>query len=112
MKMNQIKAEIWVQALLRRAQVAGAMGGVLKRGDSDAGAVLVRVALLDGTAHLYAPARDFEGNRVWLQPLGGEPVSEADVDAYCRRRLESDPDLWVVEVEDRQGRHFLTEPVE
>jgi hypothetical protein len=112
MKMSQIKAEIWVQALLRRAQVAGAMGGVLKRGDSDAGAVLLRVARLDGTAQLYVAARDFEGHRIWMRPLGADPVPEADIDAYCRRRLDDDPDLWVVEIEDREGRHFLTEPVE
>jgi hypothetical protein len=112
MKMSQIKAEIWVQALLRRAQVEGVMGGVLTRGDPDAGAVLLRVARLDGTAELYAPARDLDGNRIWMRPLGNEAVPEADIDAYCRRRQDDDPDLWVVELEDRQGRHFLTEPVE
>ncbi|NDC60400.1 MAG: DUF1491 family protein, partial [Alphaproteobacteria bacterium] len=83
------------------------------RGDADAGAVLVKVATLDGRARLYAPAQNAAGERVWLDlssgPLG---VEEAAVDAHARRRAETDPDLWIVEIEDREGRTFLTEPVE
>ena len=112
MEMSQIKSEIWVQALLRRAEVAGVMGGVVRKGDPDAGAVLVQVALLDGTGYLFVPVRDFEGNRIWMRPLGTEPVSEADISRYTRKRLDDDPDAWIVEIEDPKGRHFLTEPVE
>ncbi|MEE2527045.1 DUF1491 family protein [Hyphobacterium sp. HN65] len=110
--MNRLKSEIWVQALLRRAEVAGVMGGVVRKGDTDAGAVLVQVMLLDGTGYLYVPARDFEGDRIWIRPLGTEPVSEADIAQYTGKRLDDDPDIWVVEIEDPKGRHFLTEPVE
>jgi hypothetical protein len=112
MEMNQIRAEFWVQALLRRAQAGDAMGGVVRKGDVDAGAVLVRVSRLNGTSNFYVPARDMDGMRIWTQPLGPEPVEDARLDAYCVRRLEDDPDIWVVEIEDRAGRHFLTEPVE
>lgn len=108
--MNEIRAEIWVQALLRRAQTGGAMGMVLRRGDRDAGAVWVKVLRLDGTCELYVPARNFEGERVWTRPLG--IAAEAEADEKARRALDRDPDLWLVEIEDRQGRHFLTEPVE
>ncbi|WP_421792280.1 DUF1491 family protein [Hyphobacterium sp.] len=88
------------------------MGGVLRSGDKDAGAILLRVSRLDGTADFYVPARDMEGQRIWTQPLGNAPVDEARIGQYCERRIEDDPDLWVVELEDREGRHFLTEPVE
>jgi len=112
MEMNRIRTEFWVQALLRRAEVAGVFGGVLKKGDLDAGAVLLRVARLDGTADFYSPARDIDGNRIWMRPLGDAPVEESRINSYCDNRVEDDPDLWIVELEDRKGRHFLTEPVE
>jgi len=112
MEINRIRTEMWVQALLRRAEVAGAMGGVVRKGDVDAGAVLLRVSRLDGTSNFYVPARDMGGQQIWIQPLGIDPVADARLNTYCDRRLDDDPDIWVVEIEDRAGRHFLTETVE
>jgi hypothetical protein len=108
----ELKTDFWVAALIRRAESSGAFAAVVRKGDPDAGAVLVKVATLDGRARLYAPARDGAGERVWLDlssgPLG---VSEPAIDAHARKRAEGDRDLWVVEIEDRAGRTFLTEPV-
>lgn len=111
--MILLKAELWVQALIRRAQVGGAYAAVTRKGDVEAGAVLVKVASLDSRARLYAPAMNGEGERIWLDLSGGAlGDDERAVDEYIRKRAEDDPDLWAVEIEDRQGRHFLTEPVE
>jgi hypothetical protein len=108
----ELKTEIWASALIRTAAAAGAYAAVARKGDPDAGAVLVKVATLDGRARLYAPARDGEA-RIWLDlsagPLGDD---ERNVDAYARKRAETDPDLWVVEIEDKKGRHFLQERVD
>lgn len=111
--MYELKTEIWASALIRRAAVGGAFAAVVRKGDADAGAVLVKVATLDGRARLYAPARDGQGERIWLDLSAGSlGDKEADVDAHIRKRSETDPDLWVIEVEDRHGRHFLMEPVD
>lgn len=111
--MDELKTAIWASALLRRAAVAGAFAAVVRKGDADAGAVLVKVATLDGRARLYAPARDGSGERIWLDLSAGSlGDAEADVDAHIRKRMATDPDLWVIEVEDRHGRHFLMEPVD
>lgn len=111
--MDELKTDFWASALIRRASDAGAFAGVVRRGDSDAGAVLVKVATLDGRARLYAPARDGTGERIWLDLSAGMlGDKEADVDAYAMKRGETDPDLWVVEIEDKQGRHFLMERVD
>jgi hypothetical protein len=108
-----LKTEFWAAALIRRAQAQGAFAALVRRGDADAGAVLVKVSTLDGRARLYAPAQDGTGARVWLDlsagPLGDE---EPAVDAHAAARLAKDPDLWIVEIEDRAGRAFLTEPIE
>jgi hypothetical protein len=111
--IEELKTWIWAQALVRRAQVGGAFATVARRGDSDAGAVLVKVATSRGKARLFAPAQDGDGARIWLElSAGALGEDEAAIDAYADKRAKSDPDLWVIEIEDRQGRNFLTEPVD
>ncbi|HEX6860810.1 MAG TPA: DUF1491 family protein [Caulobacteraceae bacterium] len=105
-----LSTDIWVGALIRRAELAGAFAMVIRKGDPRAGAVLVKV--LDrraGTVRLYSEATRGDGERVWMQPSLG---AEGDLDAYIERARRIDPDLWVVEIDDTQGRHFLTEAVE
>ena len=106
-----LSTDIWVSALIRRAEIGGAFGVVARKGDARAGAVLVKVLnRTDGTARLYAEATRMDGERVWMQPQLTD--QEPDLDRYIERAARIDPDIWVVEIEDREGRHFLTEPVE
>lgn len=107
--MPALKTSIWTYALIRRAEIGGAYAALTQRGDGDAGAVLVKICTLDGNAVLYQPIRNMSGEQVWL-PKG--PLSERDIDDLIRKRKNTDPDMWVVEIEDKQGRHFLTEFVE
>ncbi len=106
---GSVKTSFWAPALIRRAETGGAYATVLFKGDPDAGAALIKVRLMDGQAVLYRPMRDMSGERIWL-PKG--PLDEAEVDQDILKRRKTDPDLWVIEVEDRNGRHFLTEKVE
>ena len=106
-----LSTDIWVSALIRRAEAAGAFAMVLRKGDARAGAVLVKVLNRpEGTARLYAEATRMDGERIWMQPAHSD--REPDLDAYIERAARVDPDVWVVEIDDRQGRHFLTEPVD
>ena len=106
-----LSTDVWVGALIRRAQLAGAYATVARKGDARAGAVLVKLYNpLTRQARLYAQALRGEGETVWMQPL--PQGLESDLDAYVQRQVGYDPDIWVVEIEDREGRHFLTEPVE
>ena len=107
----RLKAEIWVKAFIRKCAVSDVPAVLVRRGDDTAGVVLVKVNHLDGHAHVYAPARRGDGTRIWIQGAGGLKL-EADIDAYIEKQIRFDPDIWVIEVEDSQGRHFLDEPVE
>lgn len=104
-----LKTGFWTSALIRNAEQNGAFAAVIRKGDPDAGACLVKVRTLDGNAVLYRPVRNMNGERVWW-PKG--PLLEAEIDDFINRRIDDDPDLWVLEIEDRKGRHFLTEPIE
>lgn len=107
----RLKSEIWVKAYLRRCQHEGVPAVLVRRGDTDAGAIYVKVSRLDGTAALFGPApaglEEAREERRWQSCLGREPAVEAAADAYLTRQIEFDPDIWIVSVEDRQGRHFL-----
>lgn len=106
-----LSTDIWVAALIRRAQQGGAYPAVIRKGDARAGSVLVKVLnRREGVTRLLAEATRGDGERVWMQPVGS--YEESDLDAYIARTIRIDPDVWVVEIDDTAGRHFLTEPVE
>lgn len=111
--MERLPARLWADALIRRASLAGASAFVIQHGDDDRGDVLIKVARLDGTAAAYAPSMNLEGERIFLNlAVQGVGPDEKAVDEYVRRAKARDSDVWIIEIEDREGRHFLTEPVE
>ncbi len=110
----RLKSGIWVGAYLRRCEIEGAFAAVRRRGADEAGAIFIVVNRLDGTATLYGPAPQsaFDeaqpADRIFAAMLGGAaPVPEVDVEARLAREMRFDPDIWIVEIEDRAGRHFL-----
>lgn len=106
--MSRLTAEFWVQAYLTRLRGQNIPAFVTSHGDNTAGAVLVKLNTLDGMATLFQRSFDFEsGARTWTVLGDGD---EADVDTTIERQKGFDPDLWVIEVEDRAGRHLLDEP--
>ncbi|MEP1143191.1 MAG: DUF1491 family protein [Henriciella sp.] len=110
---ERLPTKTWVDALMRRAQIEGASAFIIQRGDASRGDVLIKVANLRGEARAYVPRTSMEGERVFVD-LASQEIGpdEASVDAYLRRAGDRDSDLWIVEIEDRDARHFLTEPVE
>jgi hypothetical protein len=105
---REIPSHLWVSALLRRASLAGAFATIVHRGDEQRGDVLVKVMTDRGKARLYAPAFNPEGPTEFEQLRLEE---EAEVDSAVAKRLKMDRDLWVIEIEDREGRHFIAERV-
>jgi hypothetical protein len=108
----RLKSSIWVAAYLRRCQTAGIFGAVRRRGAEEAGAVFVKVALLDGNAMLYVPAPQtvYDESRPverLFMPISKEPLPEPSVEERLKKEIRFDPDAWIVETEDRSGRHFL-----
>lgn len=104
---NRLAARFWVDAYLARLRLADIPAFVVAHGDDTAGAVLVKLSTLDGKARLFQRGFDLlHDSRRWLILSEG---AEADVDAAITRQRSFDPDLWVIEVEDRQGRALLDE---
>jgi len=104
--MPRLKAAFWVQAYLRRLDLATIPAFVVRKGDETAGAVLIKSNPLNGEAALFSRVYDESGARVW-QELAAGP--EAEIDLAIARQVSFDPDLWVIEVEDRESRTLLDE---
>jgi hypothetical protein len=111
-----LKASIWIAAYVRRLNAMPPIAAyVLRSGDADAGAIFIKVNTLDGHVRVLRPAYSgldtASDERSWMDAFPGERISEADAMGYLARQAEFDPDMWVIEVEDREGRHFLNDHV-
>lgn len=109
----RLKSAIWVAAYIRRCNGEGSFAAVRRRGAEDAGAIFIKLNRLDGTAELFAPAPQtaFDdarpADRAFSRSFGKDPVPEAKVEDKLAKEARFDPDVWIVEVEDRNGRHFI-----
>jgi hypothetical protein len=106
--MTRLTSQFWVQAYLTRLRLADIPAFVVSHGDDTGGAVLIKLNTLDGRAAVFQRSFDLmSGERAWVELTAG---AEAEADAAIARQRGFDPDLWVIEVEDRAGRHLLDEP--
>lgn len=104
----RLTTDFWVSAYLMRLQEAMIPAYVTARGDATAGAVVVKVATLDRRAQAWERSVDLmTGGRRWVMLVEGD---EPTVDQTIARARSRDPDLWVIELEDRQGRTLLDQP--
>jgi hypothetical protein len=98
MSEPRLKAGLWVSMALRMGDRSGRPGMVLRKGDADAGGVLVVLHGREGMSVL-TQTRGASGEVAWLRGTGTEAVDQTAADAYVARQLKFDPDLWVLEFE-------------
>ncbi len=107
----RVKSELWVKSYLRGLAGNGLPGYVVRRGDADAGAIFIRINRLDGSSFLFGPApagyHEIAGGRGWVPLLDPKGQDDSSVEDYLQEELEMDPDIWIVEVESRDGHHGL-----
>lgn len=107
----RVKASIWISAQVRICSQMALPAVVRRRGDPDAGSILIRLDRLNGTSVLLSQSRDASGNAAWLQASGDGPMSDPDVEDYIQRRIKYDPDIWVLEIEDRLDQYQPDAPI-
>jgi hypothetical protein len=107
----RLKADIWVAAHIRRCRSAGVDAYLVRRGDSDAGGIVIKLNKFEQGCLVYTPTTSIDGGRAWSVGTGKQLVPEADADAYIDRQKGYDPDIWVLEIEDRSGTYDLGETI-
>lgn len=101
-----LRADFWISAFLRRCNAdAGSSAVLRRRGSAEAGAVYVKLDRLDGRAAVFGPAPQNEefGERRFIRVHRDEWIEPADAETRLARAVRIDPDLWIVEVENRDG---------
>lgn len=105
MSESRLKSRLRVQAAIRHCEARFVPAMVVRRGDADAGAILVKVNAFDRGCTVLTQVTDGLGRARWMRGTGPAPVDEAAADAYIDRQGRYDDDLWVIEVESRDGWH-------
>lgn len=103
MEEARLPTSLWLDAHLRRLNEKGRGYYIVQKGAFAAGTVLLKINLLNGFCHVLIQVRDEKGHLGWMDALKNEVVAESDADQYIRRAVDRDPDLWVIEIEDRAG---------
>jgi len=106
----RLKSGFFARAIIRRAEVGGASAYVLKKGIEESGAVFLKLSRHDGTCTVLDQIRRGDGELAWVRPLG-EQVDEERARAYFEKQTRLDPDIWIIEIVDREGRSFVDEPI-
>ncbi len=101
----RLKTEILVQAGFRYCEQSLLAAALRRRGDADAGALLVKVSRLDGTAAIFARSQSLDGGLEWRRATGEDWVSDEAAEERLTKEIGFDPDVWIVEVEDPEGRN-------
>ncbi|MDX1711213.1 MAG: DUF1491 family protein [Rhodovibrionaceae bacterium] len=102
---DRIPTHLWVGAHLRQLSIDAVPAAVLRKGERTGGLVVLKLNMLESGCRVLTQTRDLDGNLAWLPAMGGEAVSESAADDYIERAVKRDPDLWVLEVEDRSGHN-------
>ena len=109
----RLKSGLWVSAYVRRCNVEGVFAAIRRHGADEAGAIFIKVNRLDATADVYGPApqsafvEEHPVDRAFTPAMKTMPAPDAEAEAYLARQIRFDPDVWIIETEDRAGRHFL-----
>jgi hypothetical protein len=114
--MARLRSDFWVAAYLRRCSGEALAATLRRRGAAEAGAIVIKLDCLDGTAALFGPApqaevEDRDAARTFTRMHKADRIATPDAEARLRREVDFDPDLWIVEVEDRDGRVLIDEDV-
>ena len=98
---------LWVSAQVRLCDRAFIPATIVRKGDPDVGTVLIKINRFEEGVTVFAQASTLDGDPAWSRGSGPKPVTEPEADAYIKRQVERDPDVWVIEIEDRKGAYKL-----
>lgn len=103
----RMPTDIWIQAHVARLSSKGVPVVVLKRGDKNSGIIIVKINRIETGVDIFMQERDLSGNFIWQPALDGRRVEEPEAASFIERQAKYDPDIWIVEIEDREDHNLL-----
>ena len=107
----QLRADIWIKAQVRVCDISLLPVFIRRRGDPDAGAVILKLDRLNGFSEIFVQARAGDGSLAWIRGLSDSAVADAEAELYIQRQIRFDPDVWVLEIEDPESCYQLDGPL-
>jgi len=116
----RLRTDIWTQAVIRQCDTLMIPVAVLRKGDPIAGAVLLKIDRFEAGVEVLSRVTDPAGRRGWMRvaesaapEAGGWAKDDGPtaVEAYLARARKRDPDIWILEIEDRRGAFELDGPL-
>ena len=104
--MIKLTSAFWIAAYLKRLEREVIPAFIVAKGDETAGDIVIKLSTLDGYACYFQRHYKMDGTRYWAKAYSGE---DAEIDEKITSARAFDPDLWVIEIEDKKGQHFLDE---
>ena len=106
-----LKAGIWVKAQLKMCDINFMSAYIVRKGDPDAGAIILVLDRFAEGCDVFTQARTIEGERGWVQAAKGKAMSREEMSAFTERQISRDPDLWILEIEDPGRKYEMDGPV-
>ena len=106
---DRLPTELWVSAGLHRCSLEAVPAVVIRKGERQSGMVILRIDQRDRGTIVLTQSRDLDGNLAWFPANDGAAYTSAEANAYVDRAVSRDPDVWVIEIEHREGWHPFTE---
>ena len=107
----RLASGLWIHACIRRCTLDNLPATVVRKGDPDSGAIMIKVFRDRMACMVLSQTRTPEGDPAWIRSTGDGPVTEPEADAYIDRQISYDRDIWVLEIECSFARLPLDEPV-
>ncbi len=95
--------------LIRRTQAAGDFAAILHKGDAERGSLLLVVRSRGDFVSCLERTLDLSGTYRWQVVGAGQVEEEPKLAEFLRRRVEFDPDIWLIELDVAQPEQFIAE---
>ena len=93
---------IWLEAKIRALSMRGIGVYVTHKGEKMSGLVLLKLVASSQECKLLTQQRNFETDALeWVNAFKEGVIEERRADEYIQRSITRDPDLWVLEIEDK-----------
>lgn len=101
----RLPVHLLIDAGLGSLNARGVFYYIHQRGEQNTGTILLKLNNLEDQCRLLTQQRDLDGKLDWVDAMRKEQVEEVDADQYIQRAISRDPDLWVIEIEDREMKN-------
>ena len=102
---DRLPADVWIMAHVRQCIANGIPATVVRKGDPRGGTLMLKILQYGVGCRVLSQSRDLNGELGWMAAFKGGIVPEPEADEYIARAIKRDPDLWVVEIESKDGSH-------